>query len=154
MKFKKAINCEIDIIDININIIGSYYLYTNVEIPKLCCLRNKNIMKGCNIPLIKINLSLEKNQKFRIPFKNLCLRDFKLNFCLFNFPNENNANEFIDYEIILDSEKDMIVPSCEINYLSIFINIKKKNEFNEKDMGSIKIKKIIEANIVDTKINY
>ena len=61
MKFKKAINCEIDIIN---NIIGSYYLYTNVEIPKLCCLRNKNIMKGCNIPLIKINLSLEKNQKF------------------------------------------------------------------------------------------
>ena len=154
MKFKKAINCEIDIIDINNNIIGSYYLYANVEIPKLCCLRNKNIIKGCNIPLIKINLSLEENQQFRIPFKNLCLKDFKLNFCLLNSTNENNTNEFIDYQIILDSEKDMIFPSCEINYFSIFINIKKKSEFNEKDMGSIKIKKIIEANIIDTKINY
>ena len=48
----------------------------------------------------------------------------------------------------------MIIPSCEINYFSIFINIKKKSEFNEKDMDSIKIKKIIEANIIDTKINY
>ena len=154
IKFKKTINCGIDIIDINNNIIGSYYLYANVEIPKLCCLRNKNFIKGCNIPLIKINLNLEENQKFRIPFKNLCLRDFKLNFCLLNSSNENNANEFIEYEIILDSGNDLIIPSCEINYFIIFINIKKKREMNEKDMGCIKIKKIIEANIIDTKINY
>jgi hypothetical protein len=154
MKFKKTINCGIDIIDINNNIIGSYYLYANVEIPKLCCLRNKKIIKGCNIPLIKINLNLEENQKFRIPFKNLCLRDFKLNFCLLNSSNQNNANEFIEYEIILDSGNDLIIPSCETNYFSIFINIKKKSEINEKDIGSIKIIKIIEANIIYTKINY
>ena len=154
MKFKKTINCNIEIIDINNNIIGSYYLYANVEIPKLCCLRNKNNLKGCNIPLIKINLNFEENQKFKIPFKNLCLKDFKLNFCLLNTPNENNANELVDYEIILDEGNGMIIPSCEINYFSIFINIKKKSEFNEKDIGNIKIKKIIEANIIDTKINY
>lgn len=153
LKNKIQINCQLDIIDINNNFIGAYNLYANVEIPKLCCLRYKNILKECNIPLIKINLGPEEYQKFIIPFKNLSIKDFKINFNLINSPKEDNINKYIDYEIILDSDKNMIIPSLGVNYLNCEISIKKRNDINE-NINFIKIKKIIEGNIDNTKINY
>ncbi len=156
LKNKKQINCELDIIDINNNLIDSYFLYANVEIPKLCCLKFKNISKDYNIPLIKISTNLDDTQKFIVPFKNLSIKDLNINFFLLSSPNkEDDIIKYIDYEIIFESEKNMNVPSCGVNYLEILLNIKKKKELlNSKNNNCIKIKKIIQANIVDTKINY
>jgi len=156
LKNKKQINCELDIIDINNNLIDSYFLYANVEIPKLCCLKFKNISKDYNIPLIKISTNLDDTQKFIVPFKNLSIKDLNINFFLLSSPNkEDDIIKYIDYEIIFESEKNVNVPSCGVNYLEILLNIKKKKELlNSKNNNCIKIKKIIQANIVDTKINY
>ena len=155
-KNKNQINCEVDIIDINNNIIETFFLYANIEIPKLCCLTYKNMLQDCNIPLIKININYEDNQRFKIPFKNLSLKDIKIDFFLLSSPGgEDNIKKYIDYEILFDTQINFIIPSYDINYLEIIINIKKKNEFDfDSNNHCIKIKKILGANIVDTKINY
>ena len=156
LKNKKQINCELYILDINNNLIDSFFLYANVEIPKLCCLSYKNILKDCNIPLIKISTNLDDTQKFSVPFKNLSIKDLNINFFLLSSSNkEDDISKYIDYEIIFESEKNVNVPSCGVNYLEILLYIKKKKELlNNKNNNCIKIKKIIQANIVDTKINY
>ena len=155
-KNKNQINCEVDIIDINNNIIETFFLYSNIEIPKLCCLTYKNMLQDCNIPLIKININYEDNQRFKIPFKNLSLKDLKIDFFLLSSPGgEDNIKKYIVYEILFDTQINFIIPSYDINYLEIIINIKKKNEFDfDSNNHCIKIKKILGANIVDTKINY
>jgi len=155
-KNKNQINCEVDIIDINNNIIETFFLYANIEIPKLCCLTYKNMLQDSNIPLIKININYEDNQRFKIPFKNLSLKDIKIDFFLLSSPGgEDNIKKYIDYEILFDTQINFIIPSYDINYLEIIINIKKKNEFDfDSNNHCIKIKKILGANIVDTKINY
>ena len=155
-KNKNQINCEVDIIDINNNLIETFFLYANIEIPKLCCLTYKNMLQDCNIPLIKININYEDNQRFKIPFKNLSLKDIKIDFFLLSSPGgEDNIKKYIDYEILFDTQINFIIPSYDINYLEIIINIKKKNEFDfDSNNHCIKIKKILGANIVDTKINY
>ena len=155
-KNKNQINCEVDIIDINNNIIETFFLYANIEIPKLCCLTYKNMLQDCNIPLIKININYEDNQRFKIPFKNLSLKDIKIDFFLLSSPGgEDNIKKYIDYEILFDTQINFIIPSYDINYLEIIINIQKKNEFDfDSNNHCIKIKKILGANIVDTKINY
>ena len=159
LKNKKQIQCELNIIDINNNIIDSFILYANVEIPKLCCLRYNNKLKECKIPLIQIKKKLNKTQTqtqtFRIPFKNLSIKDLKINFFLLSSPNkEDNITKYIDYEISFNDEKNVIFPSCEVNYLMLIISIKKKKEIDEEDNNSIIMKKILQANIADTKINY
>ena len=131
IKIKKQIFCELYVKDINNNLIDTFYLYANIDIPKFCCLRYKNLLKKCNIPLIRIYLNYNDNQKFLIPFKNLSLRDLKIDFCLLSSPNKDYINKYIDYEINFDSESNFIIPSCEINYFELEINIKKKNELIE-----------------------
>ena len=155
MKNKKQINCELNIIDINNNLIDSFYLCANVEIPKLCCLRYKNILKESHIPLIAIKAGFKENQKFRIPFKNLAIKDLKADFCLLSsIKNEDNINELIYYEIIFDGQ-NVIIPSHDVNYLEMIINVKSKKVLDIKDKSNyIKIKKIINAKIFGTKINY
>ena len=156
IKNKKQINCELYIIDINNNLIDSFYLYVNVEIPKLCCLRYKNILKECHIPLILIKVGFKENQKFRIPFKNLAIKDLKIDFNLLSSPkNEDKINEYISYEIIFDVEKNFLIPSFDVNYLEMLINIKNKKKLDIKDNSNyLKIKKIIQAKIFGTKISY
>ena len=156
IKNKKQINCELYIIDINNNLIDSFYLYVNVEIPKLCCLRYKNILKESHIPLILIKVGFKENQKFRIPFKNLAIKDLKIDFNLLSSPkNEDNINEYISYEIIFDVEKNFLIPSFDVNYLEMLINIKNKKKLDIKDNSNyLKIKKIIQAKIFGTKISY
>ena len=156
IKNKKQINCELYIIDINNNLIDSFYLYVNVEIPKLCCLRYKNILKECHIPLILIKVGFKENQKFRIPFKNLAIKDLKIDFNLLSSPkNEDIINEYISYEIIFDVEKNFLIPSFDVNYLEMLINIKNKKKLDIKDNSNyLKIKKIIQAKIFGTKISY
>ncbi len=156
IKNKKQINCELYIIDINNNLIDSFYLYANVEIPKLCCLRYKNILKESHIPLILIKVGFKENQKFRIPFKNLAIKDLKIDFNLLSSPkNEDKINEYISYEIIFDVEKNFLIPSFDVNYLEMLINIKNKKKLDIKDNSNyLKIKKIIQAKIFGTKISY
>ena len=156
IKNKKQINCELYIIDINNNLIDSFYLYVNVEIPKLCCLRYKNILKECHIPLILIKVGFKENQKFRIPFKNLAIKDLKIDFNLLSSPkNEDKINEYISYEIFFDVEKNFLIPSFDVNYLEMLINIKNKKKLDIKDNSNyLKIKKIIQAKIFGTKISY
>ena len=156
IKNKKQINCELYIIDINNNLIDSFYLYVNVEIPKLCCLRYKNILKESHIPLILIKVGFKENQKFRIPFKNLAIKDLKIDFNLLSSPkNEDIINEYISYEIIFDVEKNFLIPSFDVNYLEMLINIKNKKKLDIKDNSNyLKIKKIIQAKIFGTKISY
>ena len=154
MKNKNQINCELDIIDINSNLIETFLLYANVDIPKLCCLTYKNMLKECNIPLISINVNCEENQRFKIPLKNLSLKDISIDFCLLSSKDEN-IKKYIDYEIFFDKHNNFIIPSCDINYLELIVNIKKNNEFDFNNCNNnIKIKKILRANIVETKINY
>ena len=70
-------------------------------------------------------------------------------------PNkEDNITKYIDYEISFHDEKNVIFQSCEVNYLMLIISIKKKKELDEENNNSIIIKKILQANIADTKINY
>ena len=156
IKNKKQINCELYIIDINNNLIDSFYLYVNVEIPKLCCLRYKNILKECHIPLILIKVGFKENQKFRMPFKNLAIKDLKIDFNLLSSPkNEDIINEYISYEIIFDVEKNFLIQSFDVNYLEMLINIKNKKKLDIKDNSNyLKIKKIIQAKIFGTKISY
>ena len=157
IKIKKQIFCELYVKDINNNLVGTFYLYANIEIPKFCCLRYKNLLKECNIPLIRIYMKYNDNQKFLIPFKNLSLRDLKIDFCLLSSPNrEDNISKYIDYEINFDSETNFIIPSCEVNYFELEINIKNKNELaiKENKNNILIIKKIIQAKIVGTKIYY
>ena len=156
IKNKKQINCELYIIDINNNLIDSFYLYVNVEIPKLCCLRYKNILKESHIPLILIKVGFKENQKFRIPFKNLAIKDLKIDFNLLSSPkNEDKINEYISYEIFFDVEKNFLIPSFDVNYLEMLINIKNKKKLDIKDNSNyLKIKKIIQAKIFGTKISY
>ena len=155
MKSKKQINCELNIIDINNNLIDSFSLYANIEIPKLCCLRYKNILKGSNIPLILIKGSFKEDQKYRIPFKNLSIKDLMVDFSLLPSPkSEDKINEYIYYEIVFDIQ-NFVIRSHDVNYLEILINIKSKKELDVKDNNNyIKIKKIIQAKILGTKINY
>ena len=154
MKNKNQINCELDIIDINSNLIETFLLYANVDIPKLCCLTYKNMLKECNIPLISINVNCEENQRFKIPLKNLSLKDISIDFCLLSSKDEN-IKKYIDYEIFFHAHNNFIIPSCDINYLELIVNIKKNNEFDFNNCNNnIKIKKILRANIVETKINY
>ena len=155
MKNKKQINCELNIIDINNNLIDSFSLYANIEIPKLCCLRYKNILKESNIPFILINNGFKENQKYRIPFKNLSIKDLIVDFSLLSSPkNEDKINEYIYYEIVFDKQ-NFVIPSNDVNYLEMLINVKSKKELDIKDnINYIKIKKIIQAKILGTKINY
>ena len=94
-------------------------------------------------------MKYNSNQKFLIPFKNLSLRDLKIDFCLLSSPNkEDNIYKYFDYEINFDSETDFIIPSCQIKNFEIEINIKNKKELinkdNKDDVNNIcLIKKII-----------
>ena len=156
MKKKSQINCELDIIDINNTLIETFFLYANVDIPKLCCLTYKNMLKNCNIPLIRINVNCEENQRFKIPLKNLSLRDISIDFYLLSSPNkDDNIKKYIDYEIFFDRHNNFIIPSFDVNFLELIINIKKNNEFDFNNCNNyIIIKKILRANIFETKINY
>ena len=168
IKIKKQLKCDIEVFDINNCLIDTLHLYANIEIPKLCCMRYNNLnfnLKEFNIPLIQIKINLDSNndinnfisQKFKIPMKNLSIKDLLINFFILSNPKEeNNFYEFINYEIFFENEKEVLFPSLDINYFDILINIKIKNDFykNIKEKKNIRIKKILGANIVDTKINY
>ena len=156
-KNKNQISCELDIIDINNNLVETIFLYANIDIPKLCCLTYKNMLKECNIPLISINVNCKENQKFKIPLKNLSFKDIFINFFLLSSPNKDDKiRKYIDYEIFFDTHNNFIIPSCDVNYFEIIINIKKNNKFDYSNFkkNNIKIKKIIRANIIETTINY
>ena len=161
IKHKKQLKCDIQIIDINNCLIDTFHLYANVEVPKLCCIKykNKNInLKENNIPLIQIKLNLNDSNinnlhKFRIPLKNLSMKDLNINFNFISNPKEDNINNIIDYELFFENDKNIAFPSFDINYVEILLNLKVKSDVN-KDNNNIKIKKIIEANLNETKINY
>ena len=163
IKHKKQLKCDIQVIDINNNLIDTFHLYANIEIPKLCCMKYKNKntnfnSKEYNTPLIQIKLNLNDNDinnihKFRIPLKNLSIKDLNINFNFISNPKENDINKFIDYEIFFENDKNIVFPSLDINYIELLLNINFKTDIN-KDNNNIKIKKIIEANINGTKINY
>ena len=155
IKFKNQIDCILDVIDINNILIDSFFLYANIEIPKLCCLRSNNNLKECNKPLIKINLDFGKNQRFRIPLKNLSIKDIKINFNLISSPNnEDDLNKFFICDIYLEPQKNFLIPSYDVNYFEILIDIEKNKELELKLQNKYRIKKVIEANISGTKINY
>ena len=160
IKHKKQLKCDIQIIDINNCLIDTFHLYANVEVPKLCCIKykNKNInLKENNIPLIQIKLNLNDSNinnihKFRIPLKNLSMKDLNMNFNFISNPKED-INNIIDYELFFENDKNIAFPSFDINYVEILLNLKVKSDVN-KDNNNIKIRKIIEANLNETKINY
>ena len=162
IKRKKQIKCDIEVIDINNCLIDTLHLYANIEIPKFCCLRYNNInnfnIKEYNIPLIQIKYNLNNNynkdnyQKFKIPIKNLTTKDLKINLDIISNPNDKKIyKEFVDCEVFLDKEKMVTFSSLDINYIEILLKIIIKKDLNN---NNIKIKKILEANIIDTKINY
>ena len=157
IKRKKELKYYLEIIDINNCLIDKYILYANIEIPKLCCLKYKNELTEYNTPFIQIKISLDNNiinKKFKIPMKNLCLKDLKIKYFLINNPNEeNDIKECIDYKIFFENEENLLIPSLDLNYLEFLINIKHKKDFNNIN-NIIKIKKIIRVNIENTKINY
>ena len=165
IKNKKQIKCDVEIIDINNCLIDTLHLYANVEIPKLCCMRCNNGLnsKEYNIPFIQLKFNLDINninndmiQKFRIPLKNLSIKDLNLNFFLISNPKEDGIyKEIFDYEIYLEREKMVLFPSLDSNFFELLISIKMKADINNiKDKSNFKIKKVLGANIVDTKINY
>ena len=165
LKKKEQLKCDVEIIDINNCLIDTLHLYANVEIPKLCCMRYnyKFNSKEFNIPLIQLkvnmdtnNINSDINKKFRIPMKNLSIKDLNLNFNLISNPKEDDIyKELFDYEIFFEREKMVLFPSLDSNFFELLISIKMKTDINNiKDKNNIKIKKVLEANIVDTKINY
>ena len=165
IKNKKQIKCDVEIIDINNCLIDTLHLYANVEIPKLCCMRYNNGLnsKEYNIPFIQLKFNLDINninndmiQKFRIPLKNLSIKDLNLNLFLISNPKEDGMyKEIFDYEIYLEREKMVLFPSLDSNFFELLISIKMKADINNiKDKSNFKIKKVLGANIVDTKINY
>ena len=165
IKKKEQLKCDVEIIDINNCLIDTLHLYANVEIPKLCCMRYnyKFNSKEFNIPLIQLkvnmdtnNINSDINKKFRIPMKNLSIKDLNLNFNLISNPKEDDIyKELFDYEIFFEREKMVLFPSLDSNFFELLISIKMKTDINNiKDKNNIKIKKVLEANIVDTKINY
>ena len=154
IKYKRQVNCILDIIDINNNLIDSFFLYANIEIPKLCCLRHKNNSKEFNKPLIQIKLNCQKNQIFRIPFKNFSIKDMKINFNLLSSPNnEDDFNKYFVCDINLKPEKYFQIQSYEVNFFEILIDLEKNKELDNKEI-KFKTKKVLEANIAETKINY
>ena len=54
----------------------------------------------------------------------------------------------------MENDKNVVFPSLDVNYIEILLNIKIKNDINKENNNDIKIKKIIGANIVDTRINH
>ena len=165
LKKKEQLKCDVEIIDINNCLIDTLHLYANVEIPKLCCMRNYNKFnsKEFNIPLIQLKFNIDTNninndiiKKFRIPMKNLSLKDLNLNCYLISNPKEDDiSKEIFDYEIIFEREKMVLFPSLDSNFFELLISIKIKTDINNiKDKSNIKIKKVLVANIVDTKINF
>ena len=162
IKHKKQLKCDIQIIDINNCLLDTLNLVANVEIPKLCCMKyliNKsNNLNQYKIPFIQIKLNLNENDinkihKFKKKKKNLSIKDLNINFNFISNPKENDINKFIDYEIFFENDKNIVFPSLDINYIELLLNINFKTDIN-KDNNNIKIKKIIEANINETKINY
>ena len=164
IKRKKKLQCDVQILDINNCLIDTLNLFANVEIPKLCCMKyltnNSNNLKEYNIPLIQIKLNLNEDfndktnfHKFRIPIKNLSVKDLNINFFIIPNPKED-YKEIIDYELFLENDKNVVFPSLDVNYIEILLNVKIKNDINKENNDDIKIKKIIGANIVDTRINY
>ena len=95
-------------------------------------------------------------QKFRIPLKNLSIKDLNLNLFLISNPKEDGIyKEIFDYEIYLEREKMVLFPSLDSNFFELLISIKMKADINNiKDKSNFKIEKVLGANIVDTKINY
>ena len=79
-----------------------------------------------------------------------------MNFFLISNPKEeDNYKDIFDYEIFLEREKMFLFPSLNSNFFELLLSIKIKNDINNiKDENNIKIKKILGANIVETKINY
>ena len=165
LKKKEQLKCDVEIIDINNCLIDTLHLYANVEIPKLCCMRNNNIFnsKEFNIPLIQLKFNIDTNninnditKKFRIPMKNLSLKDLNFNCYLISNPKEDDIyKEIFDYEIFFEREKMVLFPSLDSNFFELLISIKIKTDINNiKDKSNIKIKKVLVANIVDTKINF
>ena len=165
LKKKVQLKCDVEIIDINNCLIDTLHLYANVEIPKLCCMRNNNIFnsKEFNIPLIQLKFNIDTNninndiiKKFRIPMKNLSIKDLNLNCYLISNPKEDDIyKEIFDYEIFFEREKMVLFPSLDSNFFELLISIKIKTDINNiKDKSNIKIKKVLVANIVDTKINF
>ena len=165
LKKKEQLKCDVEIIDINNCLIDTLHLYANVEIPKLCCMRNNNIFnsKEFNIPLIQLKFNIDTNninndiiKKFRIPMKNLSIKDLNLNCYLISNPKEDDIyKEIFDYEIFFEREKMVLFPSLDSNFFELLISIKIKTDINNiKDKSNIKIKKVLVANIVDTKINF
>ena len=150
IKHKKQLKCDIQVIDINNNLIDTFHLYANIEIPKLCCMKykdkNTNInSKEYNTPLIQIKLNLNDNDinnihKFRIPLKNLSIKDLNINFNFISNPKENDINQLINYELFFENDKNIVFPSLDINYIELLLNINFKTEIN-KDNNNIKIKK-------------
>ena len=157
VKKKKQLRCDIQIIDINNCLIDILSIFAYIEIPKLCVMKyikNDLNIKENKIPFIQIKLNTKDANniyKFRIPMKNLSIKDINMNFFLISNPKDIN-NKDNDYEIFFENDKMVIFPSLDINYCDIILNIKAKDDLiKEKNM---KIKKVLKANITDTKINY
>ena len=81
------------------------------------------------------------------------MKDLNINFFIIPNPKED-YKEIIDYELFLENDKNVVFPSLDVNYIEILLNVKIKNDINKENNDDIKIKKIIGANIVDTRINY
>ena len=161
IKRKKKLSCDIQIMDINNCLIETLNIFANIEIPKLCCMKyikNNIALKECNIPLIQIKLNLDSNNKnnihkFRIPMKNLSIKDLNINFFFISNPKEENIKDNIDYEIFFENDKMVNIPSLDVNYCEILVNIKNKGDIYNI-LKNLKIKKILGVNIADTTINY
>ena len=139
-------------------LIKESFLKAQIEIPKLCCLRNikNNIIKKFPLITININLNLE-NQQFGIPFKNYSEKDIELEYKII----ENSKLELIIkqgkiYQIINNIEPENFkLKKYSSSKLYFKTNIITKTT-NLKDNFSSEIenRKILKLKIKNTSIEY
>jgi hypothetical protein len=133
-------------------------LLATIEIPKLMCLKQLNSLEGGS-PLITIKLDLKsKGQKFRIPFKNLSIKDMEIEFFLDKVKN-NNIFTYNDnfYECqFLFFPKVLELQAQSTSSIDLIAKISKKKVDENLDDTKIysKVRKVIIAKIKNSSVHY
>jgi len=130
-----------------------------IEIPKLLCL--KEIYSPiAKIPLITLSVEIKtKGQKFRIPFKNLSLKDIEIEFSLDKTKSHSlftvDGCEFYECQFIF-FPKSMWIGSQQISTLELIAKVKKvrKDENVEERKKSSQVRKVIIAKIKNVDVIY
>jgi hypothetical protein len=130
-----------------------------IEIPKLLCL--KEIYSPiAKIPLITLSVEIKsKGQKFRIPFKNLSLKDIEIEFSLDKTKNNSiftvDGCEFYECQFIF-FPKSMLIGSQQNSTLELIAKVKKvrKDENVEDRKNTSQVRKVILAKIKNLDVIY